>query len=103
MKEDDFNFDEFMENSNSDFEMKLEEYKDRMIRLAIETNYAQIEKNGINDWHLRHMDPTELISLNGTFKMMLDYFEENEEYEKCAKIMKQLNTMDSIMSPKRDI
>ena len=45
MKEDDFNFDEFMENSNSDFEMKLEEYKDRMIRLAIETNYAQIEKN----------------------------------------------------------
>ena len=49
MKEDDFNFDEFMENSNSDFEMKLEEYKDRMIRLAIETNYAQIEKNRIND------------------------------------------------------
>jgi len=35
--------------------------------------------------------------------MMLDYFEENEEYEKCANIMKQLNTIDSIMSPKRDI
>ena len=63
--------------------MVHKEYQD-----IIRIRDAQIEKNGINDWHLRHMDPTELISLNGTFKMMLDYFEENDFCLRSFKINK---------------
>ena len=55
MEDNDFDFDEFMENSSRDFEMKLEEYRDRMMQMAIETNYENILKNGINEYHLRHM------------------------------------------------
>lgn len=103
MDNDDFNFDDFLDNSNSDFEMKLEEYRDRMIQMAIEANYDQIEKNGINDWHLRHMYPDELKSLGATFKMMLEYFEDREEFEKCAKLLERVKTVNSIISQKTDI
>ena len=103
MDNDDFNFDDFLDKSNSDFEMKLEEYKERMIQIAIEANYDQMEKNGINDWHLRHMNPDELKSLGATFKMMLEYFEDREEFEKCAKVLERVKTVTSIISQKTDI
>lgn len=103
MEDEDFNFDEFMENSNRDFEMKLQDYQEKMMKIAIETNYDQIEKNGINEWHLRHMHDSELVDLDRTFKMMLDYFEENEEYEKCAKLLEQQKKISTIISQKSDI
>ena len=103
MDDDDFNFDDFLDKSNSDFEMKLEEYKERMIQIAIEANYDQMEKNGINDWHLRHMNSDELKSLGATFKMMLEYFEDREEFEKCAKVLERVKTVNSTISQKTDI
>ena len=103
MEDEEFNFDDFMENSNRDFEMKLQEYQEKMMKIAIETNYDQIEKNGINEWHLRHMHDNELIDLDRTFKMMLDYFEEHEDYEKCAKLLEQQKKISTIISQKSDI
>jgi len=103
MEDEEFNFDDFMENSNRDFEMKLQEYQEKMMKIAIETNYDQIEKNGINEWHLRHMHDSELVDLDRTFKMMLDYFEENEDYEKCAKLLEQQKKISTIISQKSDI
>jgi hypothetical protein len=103
MEDEEFNFDDFMENSNRDFEMKLQEYQEKMMKIAIETNYDQIEKNGINEWHLRHMHANELIDLDRTFKMMLDYFEEHEDYEKCAKLLEQQKKISTIISQKSDI
>ena len=103
MEDEEFNFDDFMENSNRDFEMKLQEYQEKMMKIAIETNYDQIEKNGINEWHLRHMHGNELIDLDRTFKMMLDYFEEHEDYEKCAKLLEQQKKISAIISQKSDI
>ena len=103
MEDEEFNFDDFMENSNRDFEMKLQEYQEKMMKIAIETNYDQIEKNGINEWHLRHMHDSELVDLDRTFKMMLDYFEENEDYEKCAKLLEKQKKISTIISQKSDI
>jgi len=100
MEDGDFDFDEFMENSNRDFEMKLEEYRDRMMQMAIETNYENILKNGINEYHLRHMYDNELRDLSNTFKMMLEYFEAHEEYEKCAVVLREQNKVNSVIDRK---
>ena len=100
MEDEDFNFDEFMENSNRDFEMKLEEYRDRMMQMAIETNYENILKNGINEYHLRHMYDNELRDLSNTFKMMLEYFEAHEEYEKCTVVLREQNKVNSVIDRK---
>ena len=93
---DDFDFDEFMENSNSNFEIKLEEHKERMISMAIESNYNQIAEKGINEWHLRFLDETELTDLKKTFNTMLEYFIDLEEYEKCAVIQEQVTVINHI-------
>lgn len=95
--EDDFNFDDFLEDSNRDFEMKLEEYRDKMMSIAINANYDNIKKNGINEWHLRHLHETELIDLDRTFKMMIDHFEEQEDYEKCAFVLEHQKKISSII------
>ena len=89
--EDDFNFDDFMEESNGAFETKLEEYRERMMLEAIEENYRQLEKNGLGEWHLRNMENDELVSLQQTIDIMLKHFEEDEDFEKCIVIKKELD------------
>jgi hypothetical protein len=89
--EDDFNFEDFMEESNSAFEAKLEEYRERMMIEAIEQNYKQLEKNGLGEWHLRNMENDELVSLQQTLDIMLKHFEEDEDFEKCIVIKKELD------------
>lgn len=88
---EDFDFDEFMEEGNGGFNSKLEEWRERMMIEAIEQNYKQIEKNGINPWHLRNMEQGEIIALQGTLDTMLKHYEELEEFEKCALIKKELD------------
>jgi hypothetical protein len=103
MEPEDFDFEEFMENSNRDFEMKLEAYREKMMTIAIEANYANIEKNGISEWHLRHMSHTDLNDLIRTFQMMVDYYEADEAYEQCAVILKEKHKIERVMTIKRDI
>jgi hypothetical protein len=103
MEPEDFDFEEFMENSNRDFEMKLEAYREKMMTIAIEANYANIEKNGISEWHLRHMSHTDLNDLIRTFQIMMDYYEADEAYEQCAVILKEKHKIERVMTIKRDI
>jgi hypothetical protein len=103
MEPEDFDFEEFMENSNRDFEMKLEAYREKMMTIAIEANYANIEKNGIGEWHLRHMSHTDLNDLIRTFQIMMDYYEADEAYEQCAVILKEKHKIERVMTIKRDI
>ena len=103
MQDEEFNFDDFMENSNSDFEIKLEEYRDKMMKLAIEANYENIVKNGINEYHLRHMYDAELNDLSNTLRMMLQYFEDMEDYEKCAVVLKEQQKVNSVISQREDV
>lgn len=103
MEHEDFDFDDFMENSNREFEMQLEAYRERMMITAIEANYANIEKNGISEWHLRHISDAELKDLTRTFQIMMDHYESIEEYEKCAVILKEKHKIEKVMSLKSDI
>ena len=100
MEDEDFNFDEFMENSNRDFEMKLQEYQENMMKIAIESNYNQIERNGINEWHLRHLDEQALRDLENTFTLMISHYEALEEYEKCGNILKEKLKVESVLKVK---
>jgi len=99
--DDDFDFDDFMENSQKDFENNLEAFQERMVVLAIENNYANIEENGISDWHLRMMERDELRSLKITLEKMIEHFLQDEEYEKCALLQKHLVNVDSYLVKSR--
>ena len=88
---EDLDFDDFMEENNSSFKSKLEEYRERMTLEAIEQNYKQLEKNGLGEWHLRNMEDDELASLQQTLDIMLNHFEAKEDFEKCIVIKKELD------------
>jgi hypothetical protein len=62
-----------------------------MMLEAIEENYRQLEKNGLGEWHLRNMENDELVSLQQTLDIMLKHFEEDEDFEKCIVIKKELD------------
>ena len=96
-------FEDFLEGDDSQFNAKLEEYKERMIAQAIESNYVNICEKGISDWHIRHMDQEEIDQLNQTFSVMIDHFEQLEEYEKCAKLVKEQAKVKEILALKEDI
>mgnify|MGYP000131267364 FL=1 len=104
MEEDnDFDFDDFLENSNNDFDQKLEKYKDAMISAAINENYHNIMSQGISDWHIRMMEPSEVAELMETFRVMVSHFEELEEFEKCAMLVKQQKKINQSISLRQDI
>tara|TARA_Y100000389_G_scaffold202600_2_gene248367 strand:- start:12 stop:326 length:315 start_codon:yes stop_codon:yes gene_type:complete len=104
MEEDnDFDFDDFLENSNNDFDHKLEKYKDAMISAAIDENYQNIVTQGISDWHIRMMEPSEVAELMETFRVMVSHYEELEEFEKCALLVKQQKIINESISLRQDI
>jgi hypothetical protein len=63
---------------------------------AIETNYEQIEKNGISEWHLRNMESDEVANLNNTLQIMLDHYQDLEEYKKCKVIFDNMKKIEQV-------
>lgn len=103
MEDEDFDFDEFMENSQHEFESNLAAYRERIMLIAIESNYDNIAKNGISEWHLRNLPQSELNDLNETFRMMLEHFQDLEEYEKCAVVFAAKNKITEALKIKQNI
>lgn len=95
--DDNFDLDGFMEDSNTDFNAKLEEWRERLMIEAIENNYDQIEKNGISEWHLRNMESGEIENLNNTLQIMLDHYQDLEEYEKCKVIFDNIKKIEQVL------
>jgi hypothetical protein len=91
---DNFEFENFMDDSNSDFEKRVEEFRQSMMEKAIEANYENIAKNGISDWYLRQMDDIELSDLSLTLEKMIKYYEDLEMYERCAILVKHLKNVN---------
>jgi len=88
---DDFEFENFMDGSNSDFEKKIEAFRQDMIEKAVEANYDVIVNKGISDWHIRQMSDIEQADLKMTLEKMIAYYEELEMYERCALLVKHLH------------
>lgn len=92
-------FDETnFEADNSDFEANLEAWREKMITAAIQTNYNVISENGIDPVFLSNMKSDELSELYKTLNMMIEYFEGEEEYEKCAVLVKEINKVQNNLS-----
>ena len=89
-------FDDFLEESNEEFNSKLEEWQERLMINAIETNFEKIKENGISDWHLRNMDESELKNLDNTLNIMLEHYENLEEYEKCKIVFDTLQQIKEV-------
>lgn len=89
-------FDDFLEESNEEFNSKLEEWQERLMINAIETNFEKIKENGISDWHLRNMDDSELKNLDNTLNIMLEHYENLEEYEKCKVVFDTLQQIKEV-------
>lgn len=89
-------FDDFLEESNEQFNSKLEEWRERLMIDAIETNFKNIEEKGISDWHLRNMEDGELANLINTLQIMLDHFENLEEYEKCKVVFENMQRVKDV-------
>ena len=94
---DDFEFESFMEGSNSNFERKFEAFRKDMINKAIESNYNAIANKGISDWHICQLNDIEQADLKMTLEKMIAYYEDLEMYERCALLVKHLhNVMEHI-------
>ena len=92
---EDFNIDDYL--NDPDFEEKMQDYKERMIHEAIEHNYENMAKNGVSEWHVRHMNKEEMTQLKETIQFMMKHFIDFEEYEKCILLKNELEKVDKIL------
>tara|TARA_B100000989_G_scaffold287972_1_gene258183 strand:+ start:1686 stop:1976 length:291 start_codon:yes stop_codon:yes gene_type:complete len=90
-----FNIDDYL--NDPEFENKLENYREKMIQEAINHNYQNIVKNGLSTFHLREMTHTNLIGLKETLIFMTKNFIDNEEYEKCSVLQKELKKIEEVL------
>jgi|TARA_B110000914_G_scaffold116274_1_gene101629 hypothetical protein len=90
---EDFNIDDYL--NDPEFENKMEAYRDRMIFEAIDANYANIKKNGISDWQLRHMEKQEIVELKETLSFMMKHYIDLEQYERCGLLKSELLKLES--------
>ena len=87
--EDDFK-DEIMELiSNKEMKQELEDIK---LKLANE-NYNAILSKGINVSAMIRMG-VDIEPIKRTLQQMLDLFQDLEEYEKCANILKYIKELE---------
>mgnify|MGYP000511657713 FL=1 len=90
---EEFNIDDYL--NDPEFENKMEAYRDRMIFEAIDANYANIKKNGISDWQLRHMEKQEIVELKETLSFMMKHYIDLEQYERCGLLKSELDKLES--------
>ena len=85
--------EEFEDAFDPQLEAKLEAWREKMIIEAIEANYDNLIEKGVSEWHLRSLEQEEKDQMLRTFQTMLDHFESEEEYEKCAEMVKFIKTL----------
>ena len=60
-------------------------------------NYQNIVKQGLSAWHLREMTNPELKGLRETLVYMTKHFIDDEQYEKCVVLQKELEKIEAIL------
>ena len=97
MNDDDFDEDDFLNDDEftdpEGFADKLQTFHDKMRNESMVEAYRFISDVGILFWVRKDMYVKKSRKLNILKKMVL-YFQELEEYEKCAYLMKGVNTLD---------
>ncbi len=80
----------FFESSNSSLDIQyIEEASERMLYLRA---YQFIKKIDIKDpYHQKILQEENLKNMQKAYQMSIEFFENEEEYEKCAFLKKQLD------------
>lgn len=81
-------FDEYNFEENTAQDMEMEHQMDLIRERLIYANWELIKKNGID---IVKVDNVPLLI--DTLTQMLEYFEQEEEYEKCAVINEYLKQL----------
>ena len=90
--EDDFLNEGDFEN-HSEFSNKLDEFHNKMRSESMTEAYRFISDVGILFWIRKDMYVKNSRKLN-ILNKMVSYFQELEEYEKCAYLMKGVNSLN---------
>lgn len=91
------------ENSNlsdinsADFEALIEKLRRVRQNQLIKENYENIVKNGIDIEGIAEYGPENLNRLKKTLEIMIDHYEEKEEYEKCHDIKKFFDEVNKVV------
>ena len=96
--DEDFEFNSSMEEYNESWDAKLKIWKEQMVIEAIDDNYNAIFTHGISDQLHHDITQSELTDLNKTIIFMINHYEELEEYEKCAFLVKELKKITRLLN-----
>ena len=101
MSEDEFNMDDFLNEGDGDeFQDRMRDFHDKMRAESMAEAYRFINEVGILFWIRKDMYVKNSRKLNILNKMVV-YFQELEEYEKCAYLMKGVRTLENV-KPKNE-
>lgn len=90
---DGFNINDFLGEDFDGFKERMQEFHDKMRAESMAEAYRFINEVGILFWIRKDMYVKNSRKLNILNKMVL-YFQELEEYEKCAYLMKGIRILE---------
>ena len=90
MFNDEYNDYEEYENFDNSKEIieAAERAREAMIIKSIHENYDKLTQNGFSQKNVEQWSIEEISDLLDTLTYMIEYFEEEEVYEKCAVLLK---------------
>jgi len=96
---DDFNMDDFLGEDMDGLEEKMKAFQDKMRAESMREAYRFIDEVGILFWIRKDMYVKNSRKIN-ILEKMVEYFQELEEYEKCAYLMKGVRVLQDQIFPK---
>mgnify|MGYP000666113153 CR=1 FL=1 len=93
---EDFDFEQFMDDSNDKFNGNLNDWRDRLMVNAIESNFEEIQEKGLDPVYLKMMDSEELKNLYDTLNVMIEHYVELEMYENCKLLQDHVEVIEQI-------
>lgn len=86
MFNDDNDSNDYLGRHDEEFDDMLEDLEKLRFEKMVMENYKNLKTNGISVHNIESYGPDNIERLKTTLKIMLDFFEKQEDYEKCADI-----------------
>ena len=84
--DDNENGNDFLGKHDEEFDEMMEDLERLRFERMVHENYKNLKTNGISITNMIEYGPDNIKKLKTTLEIMLNFFEEREEYEKCADI-----------------
>lgn len=91
---DEYNdFEEF--DNSEEIREAAERAREAFIIRAVQENYKRITAKGFTANNIKEFTLGELKEVRETIEYMIEYFEADEQYEKCAVLVRALNAVNN--------